>query len=65
MKVKIGNSIYDSEIEPIMLIFESDEDRINTVSHLSNMIPKEGVRKYLQFPSEKMNSEEINNFMKI
>lgn len=37
MKIKIGNVIYDSEIEPIMIIFEDDNDRKSIATHISNM----------------------------
>ena len=51
MKVKIGSQIFDSEKEPIMLIFNSDSDKNQVVTHLKTMIPKEGVRLYLQCPA--------------
>ena len=52
MKVKIGDTIYDSEKEPIALIFESDNHRKSTANHLSNMEPNDGKRVYVQFPEE-------------
>jgi hypothetical protein len=35
MKVKIKNKIYDSEKEPIMLIFKNDERRVSNMSEKS------------------------------
>lgn len=48
MKVKIGNRIYDSEQEPIMLIFSGEADRIGTATNISNMKP--GCTKYCICP---------------
>lgn len=62
MKVKIGDKIHSSSYEPIMLIFESDMDRLTVIQHLSSMVEKEGVRKYVQAP-DIINEEEIRNFM--
>lgn len=64
MKVKIGNNIYDSEKELIMLIFESDSSKNQVVEHLKNMQPKEGVRMYLQSPKG-TTVEEAEKFMDI
>jgi len=65
MKVKIKNTIIDSESEPILLIFKDDRDLQQTIKNLQNMLPKEGVeRKYCIFP-DKMSKEEITNFMKV
>ena len=68
MKVKIGNNIYDSNKEPIMLIFENTDDLQNVAYHLSNMKSiddKTIARKYLQFPKDTMNQQEAESFMKI
>ena len=56
MKVKIGDQIYDSKNEPILLILDK-QDKEN----ISNMLPE--ATKYCSFPDEK-NIEEIKNFMK-
>ena len=55
MKVKIGNKIYDSNIEPIMIIL-SEEDKLN----ISNM---EEQRKYCSYPDD-IDTEEVIKFMK-
>jgi hypothetical protein len=57
MKVKIGEKIYDSEKEPIMVILsESDKENI------SNMLPE--ATKYCSFP-DGMIVKSIREFMKI
>ena len=57
MKVKIGEKIYDSEKEPIMVILsESDKENI------SNMSPE--ATKYCSFP-DGMSVEYVKEFMKI
>lgn len=60
MKIKIGNVIYDSEIEPIMIIFEDDNDRKSIATHISNM--QDGSTKYVQYPNDK-NIDDVKNFM--
>ena len=57
MKVKIGDKIYDSNEEPI-LIFLSDEDKKN----IENM--NTTATKYCSFP-DSYDLEKIKNFMKI
>ena len=58
MKVKIGNTIYDSEYEPIMLIF-NDGDRDN----IANM--DKDATKYCTYPdNEDYDSSRIKKFMK-
>jgi hypothetical protein len=64
MKVKIGDQIYDSEIQPMMLIFDNDEQRKSVVKHLGSMEPIDGVRKYAIF-KDGTPIPEIENFMKI
>ena len=65
MRVKIGDTVYDSEKEPIMLVFENDEQRTQVVKHLQNMAPKPGkARKYLQAPKD-MDAYELRAFMKL
>ena len=55
MKVKIGDTIYDSNDKPIMLIL-SEEDKFN----ISNMGEQ---TKYCSFP-ENINTNDIIKFMK-
>lgn len=45
MKVKVGNKIYDSENEPVMIIL-SDGDKKN----IANMLPH--CTKYCSFPDK-------------
>jgi hypothetical protein len=54
MKIKIGDKIYDSNKEPIMLILDEED-----VSNISNM---EEQRKYCGYP-EDMIMEDIIKFM--
>lgn len=56
MKVKIGNTIYDSNEEPIMLILsESDKENITWMST--------DATKYCSFPND-YNLDDIKEFMK-
>lgn len=57
MKVKIGDTIYDANQQPIMLIFD-DSDKNN----IANMHPDK--YKYAAFP-DKMDIEEVKEFMKL
>lgn len=57
MKVKIGNTVYDSKEEPILIIL-SDIDKAN----ISNMLPT--AKKYLSYPDD-LTIEEAQEFMKI
>ena len=63
MKVKIGDIIYDANDEPIMLIFDSDEERITIANHLKNMADK--TRKYCMFNESTANRDDVKEFMKI
>jgi hypothetical protein len=56
MKVKIGNIIYDSSEQPIMLILENYNKE-----HISNM-PEES-HKYCEFPDD-MSESEAREFMR-
>jgi hypothetical protein len=56
MKVKIGNKIYNSVEEPIMVIFE-DDDKIN-ISMMSD-----DNHRYCSFPSN-LTVKNIEDFMK-
>ncbi len=59
MKVKIGNTIYDSHDIPIMIIL-TDQAKINI-----NNMPLE-LMKYCEYPSDKNYSiDDIKNFMKV
>lgn len=65
MRVKIGQNIFDSNEEPIMLIFESDKERINAAKQITHMINAKGkVRKYCLYPGS-FTIEKIKHFMKI
>jgi len=57
MKVKIGNTIYDSEREPIMIILSQEEKK-----HIANMTPE--ATKYCSFP-DTMGEDDAKAFMKI
>lgn len=57
MKVKIGNKIYDSSKEPILLILDEEDKR-----NLERM--EEGAIKFLSFPKG-MDLNEAKNFMKL
>ena len=67
MRVKIKDKIYDANEEPIMLIFDSDKERIRIAEQIRNMIY--GATKYCIFPSTeewtKNNYANIHKFMKI
>jgi len=57
MRVKIGNTVYDSENEPIMLLLSNVEKQ-----HISNM-PYDA-HKYCSYPEGREESE-IEEFMKL
>lgn len=57
MKVKIGNTIYDTNDQPIMVIL-AEEDKKN----ISQM--NEGYSKYCGYPESGYTVEEIEEFMK-
>lgn len=51
MRVKIGDTIFDAENEPIMLIFDTDDERKTVGRQISEMPDEPGkVRKYVQYP---------------
>ena len=56
MKVKIGDKIYSSEKEPIMIILD-DSDKEN----VSAMLPESS--KYCSYPNEGFSVDEIETFM--
>lgn len=49
--VKLGTVVYSPEIEPVAIVFKSDEERISFAKQLLDMPPKKDVRIYAQFPS--------------
>jgi len=57
MKVKIGEKIYDTEHQPIMIIL-SDNDKLN----ISNMKYQ---TRYCAYPADLYSKEEIEKFMEI
>jgi len=57
MKVKIGETFYDSTQTPILLIFDKEE-----ISHMQNM-PDDN-HKYCSFPDDTKN-EDIEEFMNV
>lgn len=57
MRVKIGNNVYDSSQEPVMLILD-EQDKIN----IRNM--SDEATKFCSFP-DSMSAEEVKEFMKI
>ena len=65
MKVKVGNNIYDAEKEPVMLIFDSLEERHTVAKHISSMV--DSSLRYAMFPSteewEKDNYAPIKKWM--
>lgn len=57
MIVKIGNKVYDSKQQPIMIVL-SDDDKYN----ITQMIPE--ATKYCSYPDD-MELNEIKKFMKL
>jgi hypothetical protein len=57
MKVKIGDQVFDSNEQPILLVL-SDQDKEN----IANMDPE--VHKFCSFPEDSDESE-IREFMKV
>lgn len=64
MKVRLRNIEVDSNVEPIKLVFDSDEQRIQVAEHLTNMEPKEGPRGYIQFPDD-MKREDVEAALEV
>ena len=56
MKVKIGERVYDSTEEPIMLILD-DRDKAN----IEMMLP--GGHRFLSMPLDVLSDEEMNRFV--
>jgi hypothetical protein len=57
MKVKIGDTVYDSEKEPIMIIISNDDKK-----SIENMLPE--ATKYCSFPNG-VEMQIIKDFMKV
>lgn len=57
LKVKIGDKIYDAEIEPIMIIL--DDECKNLILNMNKDCTK------ICFAPEYMKKEAISNFMKV
>jgi hypothetical protein len=64
MRVKIGDTIYNTDNEPIMLIFDNDDSRKTVAKHLTEMPEKDGIRKYVMFDAE-LSKDVVTEFMKI
>jgi hypothetical protein len=65
MRVKIGNKIIDANDEPIMLIFEDDNELLGVINNLVNMGKNEGkIRKYMTYP-DNMDIDDVKQFMVI
>jgi hypothetical protein len=69
MKIKIKDKIYDSNIEPLMLIFDNTKERIIMGNRLVDLPAKddkyvETSTKYCMYP-DNINKEVIEEFMKI
>jgi len=56
MKVKVGDKVYSSEDQPIMVIL-SDKDKDN----ITNMLPE--AHKYCEYPDD-MDPKEVSKWMK-
>jgi hypothetical protein len=65
MKVKIGDTIYDPNDQPIMLVFKDDEDLRTLYNNLLDMPSKNGVRKYLMYNKDQHKKQYALDFMKI
>lgn len=63
MRVKIGERVYDSEEQPIMLIFNDDKQRKKVAENLTNMEEKDGVRKYVEYNDNSTKPSEISDWM--
>jgi hypothetical protein len=56
MKIKVGDTVYDGENEPIMVIL-TEKDKQN----IANMLPE--ATRYCQFPGDKFTLEQIDVWM--
>lgn len=57
MKVKIGEAIYDSTVDPVMVILSASDKE-----NISNMLPD--ATKYASFPDEWGTADEMLAWMK-
>lgn len=57
MKVKVGNTVYDCEYQPIMVIL-SEKDKEN----IANMLPE--ATKYCAYP-DNISPQEIEKWMRL
>lgn len=64
MKVKIKNKIYSANDEPIMIIFDNDNERQVFVNQINNMPYKDGKRKYCIYPDTQP-LDDVKKFMGI
>jgi hypothetical protein len=64
MKIKIKDKVYDSNKEPILIIFDNDEQRKTMGTQLLNMKEKGGIRRYCQYPTG-YDENKIRRFMEI
>ena len=66
MKVKVGSTVYDAEQEPIMLLFNTDEERLHVGEQIINMPARQTgyPRKYVMAPTG-MTTDAIAEFMSL
>lgn len=50
MKVWINGKVYDATKEPVVIIFENDEERKRVAGHITNMPERDSVRLYASYP---------------
>ena len=50
MKIVVDGKVFNADITPVVLVFESDAERKHIAGHLSGMPEKEGVRAYASYP---------------
>lgn len=60
MKIKIGDNVYNSNNEPVMLIFDNETDRILHTENIKNMDVT--ALKYCIYTDD-MNVDDIRKFM--
>jgi len=61
MKAKIGKNIYNTENEPIMLIFRDNDAKEGFIKNIQNMDPD--ALRFCEYP-EGITNDEIMKFMK-
>lgn len=52
MKIKVGKKIIDSQVEPVMILFESEEEKIFHIKALLDMDGRRGQLGYAIFPND-------------